>query len=64
MKEKLRERLPIIEWPDLERRMAIISRMTSDPPIEQPKEEIPQETERADISTPYSGDSSEIKRKI
>jgi hypothetical protein len=32
MEEKFRERLPITEWPDLERKMGIISRMTSDPP--------------------------------
>ncbi len=64
MKEKLRERLPIIEWPDLERRMAIISRMTSEPPAKTPKREIPKVVERTDIPSPYSGDSSEIERKI
>ncbi|MFX1559034.1 MAG: hypothetical protein ACFFBL_00425 [Promethearchaeota archaeon] len=37
MKEELRERLPIAEWPELDRRIAIISRMTSDPPLESPK---------------------------
>ena len=40
MDEKLRERLPIIEWPDQERRMAIMARMTSDPPLEKVQEDI------------------------
>ncbi|TFG30134.1 hypothetical protein EU528_08695 [Candidatus Thorarchaeota archaeon] len=31
-KRKNIERIPIAEWPELERRMGIISRMTSDPP--------------------------------
>ena len=35
MDEKLREMPPIIEWPDQERRMAIMARMTSDPPLEE-----------------------------
>lgn len=39
MDEKQRERLPIIEWPDLERRMAIMARMTSDPPLEKVQED-------------------------
>lgn len=61
MKEKLRERLPIIEWPDIERRMAIISRMTSEPP----RRVSPKETaERIDIAVLYSGDSPEIKSEI
>ncbi len=34
-KEVLRSPLPIIEWPEIERRMAIMTRMTADPP---PKE--------------------------
>jgi len=31
-KNEYRERLPIMEWPELERKMGIIARMTSDPP--------------------------------
>lgn len=61
MKEKLRERLPIIEWPDLERRMAIISRMTSEPPRRVREEET---TERTDVAALYSGDSREIENEI
>nr|KXH71746.1 MAG: hypothetical protein AM325_02610 [Candidatus Thorarchaeota archaeon SMTZ1-45] len=64
MKEKLRERLPIIEWPDIERRMAIISRMTSEPPAKTQKKESPELVERTDIPSPFSGESSEIERKI
>ncbi len=37
MKKELRERLPIAEWPELDRKIAIISRMTSDPPLKSPK---------------------------
>jgi hypothetical protein len=40
MEEKFRERLPITEWPDLERKMGIISRMTSDPPLETESSEL------------------------
>ncbi|MFW9974562.1 MAG: hypothetical protein ACFFDQ_04820 [Candidatus Thorarchaeota archaeon] len=61
MKEKLRERLPIIEWPDIERRMAIISRMTSEPPRKVPQKDA---TERTDLKVQYSGDSPEIKSEI
>ncbi len=61
MKEKMRERLPIIEWPDLERRMAIISRMTSEPPRRVPEEET---TEKSDVVSLYSGDSPKIKSEI
>jgi hypothetical protein len=39
MEEKFRERLPITEWPELERKMGIISRMTSDPPLDPLEEE-------------------------
>ncbi|MFW9962466.1 MAG: hypothetical protein ACFFCX_02820 [Candidatus Sifarchaeia archaeon] len=61
MKEKLRERLPIIEWPDIERRMAIISRMTSEPPRRVSQEEV---TKKTDVTVQYSGDSLEIKSEI
>jgi hypothetical protein len=40
MEEKFRERLPITEWPDLERKMGIISRMTSDPPLKTESSEL------------------------
>lgn len=39
MEEKFRERLPITQWPELERKMGIIARMTSDPPLEPVREE-------------------------
>jgi hypothetical protein len=44
MEEKLRERLPITEWPEIERKMGIISRMTSDPPA-RPHYELTEENE-------------------
>jgi hypothetical protein len=30
-KEYVEKRIPIVEWPDLERRMGVIARMTSEP---------------------------------
>jgi hypothetical protein len=39
MKKEYRERLPITDWPELDRKIAIISRMTSDPPLESPIKE-------------------------
>lgn len=62
MKEKLRERIPIIEWPDIERRMAIISRMTSEPPRRVSQEEVTKK--KTDVTVQYSGDSPEIKSEI
>ncbi|PNX50725.1 MAG: hypothetical protein BV458_12705 [Thermoplasmata archaeon M9B2D] len=38
-KNEYRERLPIVEWPELERKMGIIARMTSDPPFIQKQSE-------------------------
>jgi hypothetical protein len=61
MEERLRERLPISQWPDLERRMAIMSRMTSDPPLEPIQEDNSELIERVEHPLPYSEDSAEIK---
>jgi len=60
MEKKLRERIPIAEWPDLERRMAIISRMTSDPPIKQLEDDVPVEMENISLHSRLS--DSQIKR--
>jgi hypothetical protein len=62
MEERLRERLPISQWPDLERRMAIMSRMTSDPPPKLIQEDNSELIERVELVLPYSEDSEEIKR--
>ncbi|MFW9789188.1 MAG: hypothetical protein ACFFE2_15975 [Candidatus Thorarchaeota archaeon] len=48
MKEEFRERLPIAEWPELDRKIAIISRMTSDP---QPKSHQKLTKEKESIET-------------
>ena len=37
-KDRLRERRRLADWPELDRKMAIIARMTSDPPA-QPQNE-------------------------
>jgi len=34
-KEYIANRIPIAEWPELERKMGIISRMTRDPPLKE-----------------------------
>jgi hypothetical protein len=60
MEEKLRERVPIAEWPDLERKMAIISRMSSDPPIKKLENDIPVEMENISLHSKLS--DSKIKR--
>lgn len=33
-KDRLRERRRLADWPELDRKMAIIARMTSDPPAQ------------------------------
>ncbi|MFX1483132.1 MAG: hypothetical protein ACFFCP_08080 [Promethearchaeota archaeon] len=32
-KEYREKRIHIVDWPDIERRMGIVARMTSDPPL-------------------------------
>ncbi|MFW9812356.1 MAG: hypothetical protein ACFFF9_07845 [Candidatus Thorarchaeota archaeon] len=32
-KELIERRIHIVDWPDLERKMGVIARMTSDPPL-------------------------------
>jgi hypothetical protein len=39
-KEYIEKRIPIVEWPDLERKMGVIARMTSEPPHLQMNEEM------------------------
>lgn len=53
-KNEYRERLPIMEWPELERKMGIIARMTSDPPPKQLNEELPELPETTDIFLVFS----------
>jgi len=61
-KDKYRERLPINEWPDIERKMAIIARMTSDPPPLKLKTEVPYLQEESDVVTYFSDGSVQSGR--
>ncbi len=39
-REYIPNTIPIAEWPELERKMGIISRMTSDPPLKEKRRTI------------------------
>jgi hypothetical protein len=59
-KDKFRERTPIAQWPELERRMAIIARMTSDPPPSiQQHDDVPLMLEEVDTLSLYSENPTE-----
>lgn len=64
-KEEFRERVPIAQWPELERKMGIISQMTSDPPLTSQQEmepsAIPDEFESVSLS---SEESAKNERNI
>jgi hypothetical protein len=59
-KSKYRERIPIAQWPELERKMAIVARMTSDPPpmIKQ-EEKTPLGLDEVDALTLFSESPTE-----
>ena len=61
-KDKYRERLPIAEWPEVERKMAIIARMTSDPPPQERQEQLLELQDEADTLSPFSGESTQNER--
>jgi hypothetical protein len=63
-KDKFRERTPIAQWPELDRRMAIIARMTSDPPPIQQQDNVPQMLEELDTLSLYSENQTERKLPI
>jgi hypothetical protein len=58
-KDKYRERIPIAQWPELDRKMAIIARMTSDPPINERQDEVLSGIEEMDTLSLFSGDLTE-----
>ena len=60
-KKEYVERIPIMEWPELDRKMAIVTRMTRDPPLkQQQKGKIPESEE--DMDTLYPSFKNSIKR--
>jgi len=48
-KNEYRVNLPIAKWPELDRKMAIIARMTSDPPAIRLQKDAPELQERTSL---------------
>lgn len=63
-KNKYRERLPIAEWPEVERKMAIIARMTSEPPLIQPEKDRIQLQDEVNALSQYSDGAKQKERNI
>jgi hypothetical protein len=58
-KDAFRERLPIAQWPELERKMAIIARMTSDPPPATQQRNVQSILDETDTLSPFSDSPTE-----
>ncbi|MBN2230688.1 MAG: hypothetical protein JW779_13955 [Candidatus Thorarchaeota archaeon] len=63
-KNEYEERLPIAEWPEIERKMAIIARMTSDPPLVRTQEDIPELQENAKILSSLTDKTVQGERNL
>ncbi|MDH4212397.1 MAG: hypothetical protein OEV85_00595 [Candidatus Thorarchaeota archaeon] len=63
-KNEYRERLPIAKWPELERKMGIIARMTSDPPLKKLQKDTPELPETTDVFLTFLKSLTQSEKKI
>jgi hypothetical protein len=63
-KNEYGERLPIMQWPELERKIGIIARMTSDPPPKQRQNKTLEQSEEIVPLLAFSENLAQREREI